>query len=151
MMAAVDLLHVPYRGSGPLVQDLIAGQVQIAFIPPAVTMEHIRSGRLRALAVTGADRFDALPDIPALSELVPGFEVTTWFGLGAPRNTPSEVIERLNREIAVGLADPKLSGQLAALGGAALGGSPADFGKLIADDTEKWRKVIAFAGIKPTD
>jgi len=151
MMAGVDLVHVPYRGSGPLLPDLMAGQVQIAFIPPVITIEHIRSGRLRALAVTTLDRFEALPDIPPLREAVPGFEVTTWFGLGAPRNTPQAIIERLNREITLALADPKITARLTALGGTVLGGSPADFGKLIADDTEKWRKVVKYAGIKPID
>jgi tripartite-type tricarboxylate transporter receptor subunit TctC len=151
MMAGVELVHVPYRGSGPLIPDLLGGQVQIAFIPPVITIEHIRSGRLRPLAVTTADRFEVLPGVPPLQEAVPGYEVTTWFGLGAPRGTPTEIVEKLNREIAAGLIDPKTKERLAALGGVVLGGSPADFGKLISNDTEKWGKVVKSAGIKPTD
>jgi tripartite-type tricarboxylate transporter receptor subunit TctC len=149
MMAAVDMVHVPYRGGGPLITDLIGGQVQVGFIPPAITIEHIRTGRLRALAVTTATRFDALPDIPSLHEFVPGYEASTWFGVGAPRNTPIEVVDKLNREINAGLADPKIKARLVDLGGTVLAGSPADFGKLIVEDTEKWGKVVKFAGIKP--
>jgi tripartite-type tricarboxylate transporter receptor subunit TctC len=149
IMAAVDMVHVPYRGGGPLVTDLIGGQVQVGFIPPAITIEHIRTGRLRALAVTTAIRFEALPDIPSAQEFVPGYEASTWFGVGAPRNTPTEIIEKLNNEINAGLADPKVKARLVDLGGTVLAGSPTDFAKLIADDTEKWGKVIRAANIKP--
>jgi tripartite-type tricarboxylate transporter receptor subunit TctC len=149
MMAAVDMVHVPYRGGGPLITDLIGGQVQVGFIPPAITIEHIRTGRLRALAVTTANRFEALRDVPSVHEFVPGYEASTWFGVGAPRNTPSDIVEKLNQEINVALADPKIKARLVDLGGTVLAGSPADFGKRIAEDTEKWAKVTKFAGIKP--
>jgi tripartite-type tricarboxylate transporter receptor subunit TctC len=148
LMAGVDMIHVPYRGGAPAMTDLIAGQVQVLFIGPSASIEHIRTGKLRALAVTAANRLEVLPDIPTVGEFVPGFEASGFFGIVAPRNTPSEIVDRLNREINTGLADPKVKAQLADFGGTVLAGSPADFGRLIADDTEKWARVIRFAGIK---
>ena len=149
MRAEVAMVHVPYRGGGPALTDLLAGQVQVLFLPPAISIEHIRTGRLRALAVTSAIRFEALPDIPSVREFVAGYEASTWFGLGAPRNTPPYVIDKLNQEINAGLADPKIKARLVELGGTVLAGSPTDFGKLIAEDTDKWMKVIRAANIKP--
>jgi len=149
MMAAVDMVHVPYRGGGPALTDLIGGQVQVLFLPPAISIEHIRAARLRALAVTTAVRFEALPDIPSVREFVAGYEASTWFGVGAPRNTPIDIIDKLNQQINAAFADPKVKTRLVELGGTVLAGSPADFGKLIAEDTEKWGKVVKFAGIKP--
>ena len=128
--------------------DLIAGQVQVSFIGLSVAIEHIKSGKLRALAVTATTRSDVLPDIPTVVEFVPGYEASAWFGIGAPRNTPTDIIEKLNKEINAALADPKIKARLAELGATALPGSPADFGKLIGNETEKWAKVIKFAGIK---
>jgi tripartite-type tricarboxylate transporter receptor subunit TctC len=149
MMAGVNVVHVPYRGSGPALIDLLGGQVQVMFdaLPPS--MEHIRTGKLRALAVTTAARSPALPDVPTVSDFVPGYEASASFGVGAPRNTPADIVEKLNKEINVALAEPKLIARLTDLGGAVLPGSPADFGKLIAEETEKWGKVVKFAGIKP--
>jgi tripartite-type tricarboxylate transporter receptor subunit TctC len=149
MMTGVNLVHVPYRGGGPALTDLIGGQIQVAFIDMAASIEYIRAGKLRALAVTTAMRSEALPDIPTIGDFVPGFEASQWVGLHAPKNTPSEIIGKLNAEINVGLADPKLRARFANLGGSVLAGSPADFGKLIADDTEKWGKVIKSSGAKP--
>jgi tripartite-type tricarboxylate transporter receptor subunit TctC len=148
MMAGVNMVHVPYRGGGPAVTDLLGGQVQVMFVPPPTSIEHIRSGKLRALAVTTATRSEALPDIPTVAEFVPGYEASNWYGVGAPKGTPAEIIDKLNKEINACLADPKLRARLADLGGTALAGSPADFGKLIADETEKWGKVVKFVGIK---
>jgi tripartite-type tricarboxylate transporter receptor subunit TctC len=148
MMAGVKMVHVPYRGTGPALTDLIGGQVQMYFDGIPTSIEHIRSGKLRALAVTSTSRSVVLPDIPALSDFLPGFEASFWGGVGAPSNTPAEIVHKLNKEINVGLADPKIKARLADLGGTVLGGSPAEFGKLIADETEKWAKVIKFAGIK---
>ena len=147
-MAGVDMVHVPYRGGGPAVTDLIAGQVQVVFPTIVESIEYIRASRLRALAVTTATRSDALPDIPTVGEFLPGYEASGWFGIGVPKNTPVEIIEKLNREINAGLAEPKMKARLADLGGTPLLGSPADFGKLIADETEKWGKVIRAANIK---
>jgi tripartite-type tricarboxylate transporter receptor subunit TctC len=149
MMAGVNLVHVPYRGAGPALVDLLAGQVQIMFVNTAASIEYIRAGRLRALAVTTATRSEALPDIPTVNEFVPGYEASGWFGFGSPKSTPTEVIDKLNREINTALADPKIKAQLADLGSPALAGSSADFSKLIADETEKWGKVIRAANIKP--
>jgi tripartite-type tricarboxylate transporter receptor subunit TctC len=149
MIAGVDMIHVPYRGGGPALSDLIAGQVQVMFVTTATPIEYIRAGRLRALAVTTATRSEALPDIPTLGEFLPGYEASNWFGVGAPRNTPVEVIDKLNKEINAGLTDPKIKARLADLGGDVLALSPADFGRLIADETEKWGKVIRAANIKP--
>jgi tripartite-type tricarboxylate transporter receptor subunit TctC len=147
-MAGVDMVHVPYRGSGPALIDLLAGQVQVGFDPMPASIEYIRAGKLRALAVTTATRSEALPDIPTMAEFLPDYEASAWFGIGAPKNTPVEIIQTLNREINVGLADPKMKARLADLGGTVLPGSPTDFGKLVADETEKWAKVIKSAGIK---
>jgi tripartite-type tricarboxylate transporter receptor subunit TctC len=149
MMTGVVMVHVPYRGDAPALTDLIGGQVQVMFgsIPPSV--EHIRAGKLRALAVTTATRSEALPDIPTVSDFVPGYEASAWYGIGAPRNTPAEIVDKLNKEINAALSDPKIKARLADLGGTVLSGSPADFGKLIADETEKWGKVIRAANIKP--
>jgi tripartite-type tricarboxylate transporter receptor subunit TctC len=148
MMAGVDLVHVPYRGGGPALNDLLAGQVQVMFPTTVSSIGYIRASRLRALAVTAATRSDALPDIPTVAEFVPGYEASNWYGIGAPRNTPAEVIEKLNKEVNAGLADRKLNARLADLGGDVLALSPADFGKLIANETEKWGKVVKFTGIK---
>jgi len=148
MMTGVNLTHVPYRGAGPAITDLLGGQIQVTFTDMAASIEYIRAGRLRALAVTTAMRSEALPDIPTVGDFVSGFEASQWVGLCAPKNTPPEIIGKLNAEINTGLADPKLKARLADLGGKVLPSSPADFGKLIADDTEKWGKVVKFAGIK---
>jgi tripartite-type tricarboxylate transporter receptor subunit TctC len=149
MMADVNLVHVPYRGAAPALTDLLGGQVQIAFIGPVTSIEYVNSGKLRALAVTTATRSEVLPDIPTVSEFVPGFEASAWFGLCAPRNTPAEIVDRLNIEINSGLADPKIRTRLADLGGTRLVLSPTEFGKLIAAETEKWAKVVRAANIKP--
>jgi tripartite-type tricarboxylate transporter receptor subunit TctC len=149
MMAGVDLVHVPYRGGGPVMTDLLGGQVQVLFGSTSLTIEQIRAGKLRPLAVTTATRWEGLPDIPTVNDFVSGYEASAVSGLGAPRNTPAEIIDTLNKEINAALADPKMKARLADLGGTALAGSPADFGKLIANEIEKWGKVIKFAGIKP--
>jgi len=149
MMSGVNMVHVPYRGNVPALTDLVGGQVQVMFDGIPTSIGHIRSGRLRALAVTTATRSEVLPDIPTVADFVPGYEMSAWFGVGAPRNTPVEVLNRLNREINAGLADPKIKARLAELGGTALAGSPIDFGKLIAAETDKWGKLIRAANIKP--
>jgi tripartite-type tricarboxylate transporter receptor subunit TctC len=149
MMARVDLLHVPYRGSAPALTDLIGGQVHVTFLPTTGTIEYIRSGTLRALAVTTATRSETLPDIPTVGEFLPGYESSAWFGVGAPRNTPADLVDKLNKEINAGLADPDIKARLANFGGTVLAGSPGEFGKLIAEETEKWAKVVKFAGMKP--
>jgi tripartite-type tricarboxylate transporter receptor subunit TctC len=149
MLTGVEMRHVPYRGSPPAITDLLGGQVQVYFSPIPESIGHIRAGRLRPLAVTTATRLEDLSDIPTVAEFVPGYEASGWLGIGAPKNTPAEIVDRLNREINAGLADPKMKAKLADLGGAALPGSSADFGKFIADETEKWAKVVKFAGIKP--
>ena len=148
-MTGVNMVHVPYRGGAPAITDLLGGQVQVYFGPIAESVEHIRAGRLRPLAVTSAVRLEVLPDIPAVAEFVPGYEASGWHGIGAPANTPREIIETLSKEINAALADPKMKARLADLGGTVLAGSPADFGKLIADETEKWAKVVKFSGLKP--
>src|SRR5262249_55544141 len=137
------------RGGGQVMTDLIAGQVDVSFIGLVVAIEHIRSGKLRALAVTTATRWQTLPDIPTVGEFVPGYEASSWVGIGAPKNTPAQIIDKLNEAINVGLVDPKLNARLADLSGTVMMGSPNDFGKLIGDDTEKWGKVIRAANIKP--
>jgi tripartite-type tricarboxylate transporter receptor subunit TctC len=147
-MTGANLQHVPYRGDGPAMVDLIAGQVQVGFATMTASIGHIRSGQLRALAVTTLKRSDALPGVPTVAETVPGFEASSWFGIAAPKGTPADIIEILNRETNAGLADPTIKARLDDMGGMALAGSPADFGKLIADETEKWGKVIRDAGIK---
>jgi len=149
IMAGVDMVHVPYRSAGPALTDLLGGQVQVMFPGAVSSVEYIKAGRLRALAVTTATRSDALPDIPTVGEFVPGYEASNWFGVGAPKATSAEIVAKLNKEINAGLADPKIKARLTDLGGTALAGSPADFGKLIADETEKWGKVIRAANIKP--
>jgi tripartite-type tricarboxylate transporter receptor subunit TctC len=149
MMAGVDMVHVPYRSGGPAITDLLGGQVQVMFVATPASIEHIRAGRLRALAVTTATRTDTLPDIPTVGEFVPDYEASTWYGVGAPKSTPAEIVDKLNKEINAGLADPGLKARLADLGGDVLALSPAEFGKLIADETDKWAKVIKSAGIKP--
>ncbi len=149
MMTGVNMVHVPYRGVAPALTDLLGGQVQVLFTNPAQSIEYIRAGKLRALAMTTATRSEALPDIPTVGEFVPGYEASSIFGFGAPKNTPAEIIDKLNKEINAALADPKIKARLADLDGTVLAGSPADFGKLIADETEKWGKVIRAANIKP--
>jgi tripartite-type tricarboxylate transporter receptor subunit TctC len=149
MMAGVDLVHVPYRGGGPVMTDLLGGQVQVLFGSTSLTIEQIRAGKLRPLAVTTATRWEGLPDIPTVNDFVSGYEASAVSGLGAPRNTPAEIIDTLNKEINAALADPKMKARLADLGGTVLPGSPDDFGELIADEIEKWGKVIKFAGIRP--
>jgi len=147
-MSGVNMIHVPYRGGAPALADLLGGQVQVMFSVIPSSIEYIRSGQLRALAVTTATRLDVLPDVPTVAEFVPGYEASTWNGIGAPKNTPAEIVDKLNKEINAALADPKIKAQLADLGAAALVGSPDDFRKLIADETEKWAKVVKIAGIK---
>jgi len=147
MMAGVDLVHVPYRGSQ--FPDLLAGQVQVTFNPLPSSLDFIRSGKLRALAVTSATRQEVLPDIPTVGEFLPGYDATAWFGIGVPKNTPADIVDKLNREINAGLADPKFKARLVDLGGEVFAGSPVDFGKFIAAETEKWAKVVKFANIKP--
>jgi tripartite-type tricarboxylate transporter receptor subunit TctC len=148
MMAGIDMVHVPYRGGGPALTDLLAGQVQVYFPTTVASIGYIRAGRLRALAVTAATRSDALPDIPTVGEFLPGYEASTWYGVGAPKGTPAEIVEKLNKEINAGLADPTMKARLADLGGDVLALSPADFGKLIAEETAKWAKVVKFSGVK---
>jgi tripartite-type tricarboxylate transporter receptor subunit TctC len=148
MMAGVDLVHVPYRGGGPVMTDLLGGQVQVLFGSTSLTVEPIRAGKLRPLAMTTATRWEGLPDIPTVNDFVSGYEASAFVGIGGPRNTPAEIIDILNKEINAALADHKIKARLADLGGGALPGSPAEFGKLIADETEKWGKVIRAANIK---
>jgi tripartite-type tricarboxylate transporter receptor subunit TctC len=148
IMAGIDMVPVPYRGAGPAVTDLLGGQVQVSFPTMPSSIEYIRAGRLRALAVTTAKRSDALPDIPTVGEFLPGYEASNWYGVGIPKTTPAEIIDKLNKEINAGLADPKMKARLADFGGTPLVGSPADFGKLIIDETEKWGKVVRAANIK---
>ena len=149
LATGIDLTHVPYRGAAPAVTDLIGGQIQVAFTELATSLQHVKAGRLRALAVTTAARVEALPDVPTLAEFIPGFEASQWIGLVAPKDTPSAIVEKLNAEINAGLADAKLKARFAELGGTVMPGSPADFAKLIRDETEKWAKVIRAANIKP--
>jgi tripartite-type tricarboxylate transporter receptor subunit TctC len=148
LMAGVDLIHVPYRGQGPAMNDLLGGQLQVIFATTPGTTEYVRIGKLRALAVTTRTRADALPEVPTVADFVPGYESSQWYGVGAPKNTPVEIVEKLNKEINAALADPKMKARFADLGGTVLPGSPADFGKLIADETDKWGNVVKFAGLK---
>jgi tripartite-type tricarboxylate transporter receptor subunit TctC len=148
MMTGVNLTHVPYRGSPPALTDLLGGQVQVYFGPIAGSIEYVRAGTLRPLAVITAKRSEALPDLPTVGEFVSGYEASAVWGLGAPRNTPAEIVDKLNKETNAGLADPKIKAGLE-LGGTVLAGSPTDFGKLIAEETQKWGKVVKFAGIRP--
>jgi tripartite-type tricarboxylate transporter receptor subunit TctC len=149
MMAGVNLVHVPYRGSAPALTDMISGQVQVMFDVLTSSLQHIRSGALRALAVTTATRSKALPDLPTVGDFLPGYEASAWYGVAAPKNTPSEIVDKLNMEINVGLADSKLRARLADLGGTVIPGSPAAFGRLITEEIEKWGKVVKFSGAKP--
>ena len=149
MMTGTDLVHVPYRGISPALTDLLGGQVQIMFASTSSSIGYIKTGRLRALAVTTTTRSEQLPDVPTVADFVPGFEASIWYGVGAPETTPAEIIAKLNKQINAGLAEPTLKARFADLGGTVITGSPADFAKLIADDTEKWAKVIKFANIKP--
>jgi tripartite-type tricarboxylate transporter receptor subunit TctC len=149
MMTGVNLVHVPYRGAGPALVDLLGGQVQVMFASMVSSIEYVRAGKLRALAVTTSTRSPLLPDIPTVAQFVPGYEASFWYGIGAPRNTPIEIVEKLNQEINAVLADSQMKARLAGLGATALPGSPADFGKLIDEETEKWAKVIRSANIKP--
>jgi tripartite-type tricarboxylate transporter receptor subunit TctC len=149
MLAGVDMVHVPYKGGGPGVTDLLGGQVQVMFATAPSSIEFVRAGKLRALAVTTATRLEALPGIATVGEFVPGYEASGFYGLGAPKDTPLEIIDKLNKEINAGLADPKMTARIADTGGTVLAGSPTDFGKLIAEETDKWGKVIRAANIKP--
>ncbi len=148
-MAGIDLVHVPYRGEAPALTGLLGGQVQVMFPTVTASIQYIQAGKLRPLAVTTADRSDLLPDIPIVGDILTGYEASTWYGICAPKNTPAEIVDKLNRATNAALADPKTKAQLADIGGAVLAESPADFGKLIAADTEKWGKVIRTANIKP--
>ena len=149
MMTGVDMVHVPYRGQGPALSDLLGGQVQILFAAAPGTADHIKTGKLRALAVTTAARMAELPEIPTVGDSVPGYEASQWYGFAAPKNTPAEIVDKLNKEINAAIADPGMKAKLAAIGGAPMSGSPADFGRLIADETEKWGKVVRTGGLKP--
>ena len=149
MMTGVDMVHVPYRGAPPALTDLLGGRVLVLFVSTAASIEHIRSGKIRPLAVTTATRWEGLPDIPTVNDFVSGYEASAFVGIGGPRNTPAEIIDILNKEINAGLADPKMKARLADLGGTVLTGSSTDFSKLIAEETEKWAKVIRAANIKP--
>jgi tripartite-type tricarboxylate transporter receptor subunit TctC len=148
MMSGVNLVHVPYKGGAPAVADLVAGHVQVIFAPVSEAIPHIKAGKLRALAVTPAARLDVLPDVPTVGDFLPGYEATGFAGIGAPKATPAAIIDMLNKELNAGLADPKIKARIEELGGTVVGGTPAEFGKIISDATEKWAKVIKFAGIK---
>jgi tripartite-type tricarboxylate transporter receptor subunit TctC len=147
MMAGINMVHVPYRGGGPALTDLIGGQVQVLFINLPIA-GYVKAGKLRALAVTTATRAEEFPDIPTVGEFVPGYEASAWYGVGASKDTPAEIVDKLNKEINAALADPKIRARLAQQAGTALPGSPAEFGTLIANETEKWAKVIRAANIK---
>jgi tripartite-type tricarboxylate transporter receptor subunit TctC len=149
MMTGIKMTHVPYRGSAPALTDLIGGQVQVAFDTTTASIEYIKAGKLRALAVTTAMRSEALPDIPTVDDFVPGYEATGWYGVGAPKRTPAEIVEKLNKEINAALADPNVKARLDNLGATVVAGSPTEFAKFMAEETEKWAKVVKFAGIKP--
>jgi len=149
MMAGVNLVHVPYRGQGPALTDLLGGQVQVLFAATPGTTEYITTGKLRALAVTSASRAEMLPELRTVAEFVPGYEASQWYGIGVPRNTPVEIVDKLNKEINAAIADPAMKARFAAIGGEPLPGSPAEFGKLISEETEKWGGVVRAAGIKP--
>ena len=148
VMTGTNMVHVPYRSAAAVMTDLLSGQVQLYFGTTASSLEYVRTGKLRALGVTIERRLDALPETPTVAEFVPGYEASNWYGVGAPKATPAQIIDKLNKAISAGLADPNMKARFADLGGTVLAGSPADFGKLIADETEKWAKVVKFAGIK---
>jgi tripartite-type tricarboxylate transporter receptor subunit TctC len=148
IMTGVNLIHVPYRGGAPPLVDLMGGQVQVIFSVMPETIEYIRAGKLRALAVTTASRSESLPDVPSVGEFVPGYEASSWYGVGAPNGTPAEIVDKLNREVNAALADPKMKARFADLGGMLLPGTPADFGKFVAEETEKWAKVVTLSGAK---
>jgi tripartite-type tricarboxylate transporter receptor subunit TctC len=147
-MAGIDMVHVPYRGSAPAMADLLGGHIQVMFDGLLSSIEHIRAGKLRALGVTTAIRSTSLPDLPAIGEFLPGFEASLWYGLGAPRSTPPDIIDKLNKEVNAAVADSKIRGRFAEQGSGAMAGSSADFGGFIAEETEKWAKVIRAANIK---
>jgi tripartite-type tricarboxylate transporter receptor subunit TctC len=149
MMTGVNMVHVPYRGGAPALTDMISGQVQVMFDNVRTSIEFIRAGKLRALAVTTATRSEVLPDLPTVADFVPGYEASAWYGVGVPKGTPDDIIDKLNKEINAILAEPKAKARLTDLGASLLAGSPADFGKLVADETEKWGKVVKFSGAKP--
>jgi tripartite-type tricarboxylate transporter receptor subunit TctC len=148
MLAGVSMAHVPYRGTAPAVADLLTGRVQVMFENAVASMEYIKAGKLRPLAVTTTTRSTLLPNIPTVADVLPGFDSSPWFGVGAPKDTPAEIIGKLNRDINAALADPKIAAGLAELGTVLSAGSPADFGRFIADETEKWGKVVKFSGAK---
>ena len=148
-MAGVDMVHVAYRGLGPALTDLLGGQVQVMFTTMPSTIEYVRAGKLRALAVTTATRSPALPDIPTVGDFVPGYDASAIYGVGAPKDTPAEIVDGLNSEINAALADPKMKARIADMGAMVFAGSPDNFGKFIAEETEKWAKVVKFAGMKP--
>jgi tripartite-type tricarboxylate transporter receptor subunit TctC len=148
MMVGVDMVHVPYRGGAPALTDMLAGQVQVMFDNLPTSIEHIRAGKLRPLAITSTTRSELIPDVPTLSDFVPGYESSAWYGVGAPKGTPAEIVNRLNKEINAILADPKAKARIAEMGATLITGSPADFGKLVADETEKWGKVVKFSGAR---
>jgi tripartite-type tricarboxylate transporter receptor subunit TctC len=149
MMAGVNLVHVPYRGSAPALTDMISGQVHVMFDILTSSIQHIRSNALRALAVTSERRSEALPDLPTVGDFLPGYEATAWYGIAAPKKTPSEIVDKLNNEVNTGLADPKIKARFAELASAVIPGSPADFGRLVGDEIQKWAKVVKFSGAKP--
>ena len=149
MITSIDIVHVPYRGSTPALTDLLGGQVQVMFDNVPSSIELIRAGKLRPIAVTQSTRFEGLPEIPTVSEFLPSYEASSWFGIGAPKNTPASIVDKLNKEVNAGLADPKLRAKIGELGGTVLGGSAADFGRLVAEETHKWGKVVKFSGAKP--
>jgi tripartite-type tricarboxylate transporter receptor subunit TctC len=149
MMTGIEMVHVPYRGGAPAQSDLIAGQVQVGFFAAPDSIELVKSGKLRALAVTSSARSHVLPDVPTIDESVSGYEASTWFGIGAPANVPAEIVARLNREINASIADPTFKGRLTELGGTPLLGSPADFRRFIIEETEKWARVVKAAGLRP--
>jgi tripartite-type tricarboxylate transporter receptor subunit TctC len=148
LMTGITLVHVPYRGAAPALTDLVGGQVQLYFAPMLSTIEYVRAGKLRALAVTTAERSGALPDVPAVAEFIPGYDAGQWYGIGAPTGTPPEIVDKLNRSINAGVADPKMAAKFIAVGTTALAGSPAEFSRFIADEIEKWGKVVKFSGAK---
>jgi tripartite-type tricarboxylate transporter receptor subunit TctC len=148
MMTGVNLVHVPYRGGAPAINDLVSGHLQVIFAPVSEAIQQVKAGKLRALAVTTASRLDVLPDVPPVGDFVPGYEASGFGGIGVPRNTPAEIIDRLNKELNAGLADSRIKTRIVELGGTVLGGTPAEFGTIISEATEKWAKVITFAGVK---